>query len=105
MNDFHKQLARNFDKATTTYFKHAYVQSNPATKLIQQLQLVAGNNDLILDLGCGPGTFRHLPVACKSQVINFDLSRQMLEAGMPEIPKVCGNAAMLPFAYNSFNYI
>jgi len=104
MTVFQQRLMQNFDKAAIHYLDHAKIQRDPADKLIRQFKVIY-ESGLILDLGSGPGTFKHSGYGFQPNVINFDLSRNMLRTGHPDLVKICGDAASLPFKDNSFTTI
>lgn len=104
-------ISNNFNKAAPTYLKNALIQIPPALKTIAALNqytnngLNLDNDQIILDLGSGPGTLKHNKTSKKTiyPTLSLDLSLEIL--------KYCNNCSVnadanyLPFANNSFPFI
>lgn len=91
---------------------------NPVRKLIvSPVRLIrwmnVGSDDLVLELGCGPGYFSPALVRAVSTgtVVLFDLQREMLRmardrvVGLGPCQLVQGDALALPFAADSFDRV
>ena len=69
----------------------------------------AGDNDSVLDVGCGTGTILYR-LASKSKIDGFgvDVSSQMLDEARKKCPEMTfqlGDSASLPFADGSFDVV
>lgn len=84
---------------------HPVVMAYAAPKIDHVLQTITlAQNARILDVGCGSGVFTyHLGQICDS-VIGLDFSVHLL-AQNRYAPRVCGDAANLPFADASFDLV
>jgi malonyl-CoA O-methyltransferase len=105
-NITNQQIQHNFNKVATKYLSNTNIQRVTALaieKTIYQLDFPLNANDLILDLGSGPGTLLHTNMQNSS--ILYDISLSMLKESIQQNLLVAGDASYLPFADNSFNYI
>lgn len=94
-----KLIQYNFNKAANTYLNNKNIQISAANKIESYLLNNSLQQNLILDFGSGPGTFKNI-----SQTILYDLSISMLKIGKNQ-SKINGNATNLPFANQVFPII
>ncbi|MDQ5920021.1 MAG: malonyl-CoA O-methyltransferase [Pseudomonadota bacterium] len=106
-------IKNNFSKAASTYLKNALIQIPPALKIIDTLNQYTNNglnlndNEIILDLGSGPGTLKHnktIKNKTTHSTLSFDISLEILAHNNNNC-SVNGDANYLPFANNSFPFI
>lgn len=96
-------IQANFNRAAANYLDHAQMQAFSAQKLCYEVEKGHPSpNELILDLGSGPGTFCHYQTLCQLSPLMFDLSYNMLKGADNAIN---GNAENLPFSDNVFDLI
>lgn len=91
-----KLIQSNFNKAAITYLKNKNIQIAGAEKIESYLLNNSLQQELTLDLGSGPGTFKNIP-----KTVLYDLSLNMLKISKNSA-KINGNAANLPFCNESF---
>lgn len=98
-------LQDNFNHCASKYLSNAKIQLNSANVIHKQLVDIISPNDLILDLGSGPGTLNYDDIpAVDNEIILFDLSINMLKNSFKS-NLICGNANYLPFKNNSFDVV
>jgi malonyl-CoA O-methyltransferase len=49
------EIRSAFNKASSRYDEHAFLQKEIATRLDAKLEVISSNTDVILDLGAGTG--------------------------------------------------
>lgn len=70
------RVARQFSKAAASYSQHDYLQRRSGDALLQRLP---PHSDVLVDLGCGPGSMTNaLQVRC-SHYLGLDLAMGMLQ--------------------------
>jgi len=105
-----RHIARSFGRAAATYDAHAELQREVADALLAALPHTAVPATL-LDLGCGTGYCSAALRACypAAQLYALDLALPMLQASaqrnIPGLQLLCGDAARLPFAPDSFDLV
>jgi len=100
------QVRSAFNKASSDYDAHAFLQKEIATRLNQKLDVISGNSEVILDLGAGTGLLsqqlsNRFP---DSQLICLDFANLALKNN-PSNNKICADAYHLPLADNSIDMI
>lgn len=108
-----RQVRRSFARAAGTYDEAGVLQAEVRSRLLERLDWLALEPRRILDLGTGTG-LALAPLAARyplAEVIGLDLAPAMLEVasarpatGTPP-GLVCGDAASLPFADQSFDLV
>lgn len=105
-----RHIARSFGRAAASYDAHAELQREVADALLAALSSAVVPATL-LDLGCGTGycsaaLHARYPAA---QLYALDLALPMLQASaqrkIPGLQLLCGDAARLPFAPESFDLV
>ena len=100
-----QRLKANFNKAASSYLDHAIIQQKPALLIIDKFSKYHSSGR-VLDLGSGPGTFMHGKYLLPENLINVDLSLDMLRQGISrQNSLVCADVANLPFANSSYSTI
>jgi malonyl-CoA O-methyltransferase len=107
------RVRRGFDRVAAHYDVHASIEREIGRRMLERLDYVRIDPQVVLDLGCGPGTAysalrERYP---KALIAGVDLSVKMLHASeqsqrqlrwlMPllrrrQLQKICANAAVLP---------
>ncbi len=105
-------VRRSFDRAASGYNRHAVLQHEVESRLLERIDYFDLNPDRVLDLGCGPGNAcaalrREYP---GSQVIGLDWSPGMLAESRAREPlagnlAVCADMLKLPFAARSIDLV
>jgi len=95
-----------FNKASSQYDAHAFLQKEIATRLDSKLDVIAGNSNVIADLGAGTGLLsqnliKRFP---DSQLICLDFAQASL-SNNPSKNKLCADANHLPLADNSVDIV
>ena len=95
-----------FNKASSQYDAHAFLQKEIATRLDAKLDVIAGNSNVIVDLGAGTGLLsqnliKRFP---DSQLICLDFAQASLNNN-PSKNKLCADAYHLPLADNSVDMV
>ncbi|MCS5591753.1 MAG: malonyl-ACP O-methyltransferase BioC [Gammaproteobacteria bacterium] len=95
-----------FNKASSQYNAHAFLQKEVATRLDSKLDVIAGNSNVIVDLGAGTGLLsqnliKRFP---DSQLICLDFAQASLNNN-PSKNKLCADANHLPLADNSVDIV
>ncbi|MCP4481671.1 MAG: methyltransferase domain-containing protein [bacterium] len=82
-----KYLAQNFGQAAKTYQQYSFIQDLAADILLNYILIKNPKN--ILELGCGPGNFtkKLANKFSEAKVTAIDISKEMLEVAMLEVPK------------------
>lgn len=100
-----QRLKANFNKAASSYLEYAIIQQKPALLIIDKFSKYHSSGR-VLDLGSGPGTFMHGKYQLPDNLINVDLSLDMLRQGISRHDSlVCADVAKLPFASSSYSTI
>lgn len=78
-------LCRKFDVAASAYANAAVVQREVGNRLLERFDVMRIAPEVVLDMGCGPGTHTGALVARfpNAQVIAVDQSPKMLELAAP----------------------
>ncbi len=106
-----KLVEKNFSSASQQYSQSATVQEFASLDLLEKLTKykILQNNQLALDLGCGPnGHLQYSYQDTSGKVINFDISNQMLSLVKKNYEKgifVQGDMDWLPFKSCVFDLI
>jgi malonyl-CoA O-methyltransferase len=104
------KVASSFSKSAQDYAEHAVLQRTVAERLLERLELVSISPRMIVDAGSGPGgAARQLAKRYKgAQVLQFDLSREMLHQSRSQDSRffsrqqyICGDVENLPLVKNS----
>lgn len=98
-------LRRRFGRAAPRYAAVARLQHEAESRLLEQLDGIAGTPAVVLDVGCGPGRASATLARRwgRSRVIGLDLALPMLRQArrargwLRPLPVVCGDARRLPF--------
>ena len=95
-----------FNKASNQYDAHALLQKEIAIRLNAKLDVIAGNSEVIVDLGAGTGLLsqqlsKRFP---DSQLVCLDFAQTSLKNN-PSKNRLCGDAYQLPLADNSVDMI
>jgi len=104
-------VAESFSRAAPRYDSVATLQRDVGTRLLNNLDLLEGEPETILDLGCGTGYFypelaRRFPL---SQYVGLDLAGGMVEYARRRHPDggcwLVGDAESLPLAADSVDLV
>ncbi len=100
------QIRSAFNKASSRYDEHAFLQKEIATRLDAKLDVISGTSKVILDLGAGTGLLskqltKRFP---DSQLICLDFAQASLNNN-PSKNKLCADAYHLPLADNSVDMV
>jgi len=100
------QVRSAFNKASSNYDEHAFLQKEIASRLDAKLEVISGKSDVILDLGAGTGLLskqlsKRFP---SSQLICLDFAQASLKHN-PSNNKLCADAYQLPLADNSVDMV
>jgi malonyl-CoA O-methyltransferase len=100
------QVRSAFNKASSDYDAHAFLQKEIAVRLDAKLNVISGKSEVILDLGAGTGLLsQHLSNRFSdSQLICIDFAHLALKNN-PSNNKICADAYHLPLADNSIDMI
>jgi malonyl-CoA O-methyltransferase len=100
------QVRSAFNKASSQYDEHAFLQKEIAARLDAKLNVISGKSEVILDLGAGTGLLsQHLSKRFPdSQLICLDFAYLALKNN-PSNNKICADAYHLPLADNSVDMI
>ncbi len=95
-----------FNKASSEYNTHAFLQKEIALRLDSKLEVISGNTEVILDLGAGTGLLSQnlLKRFKNSQLICLDFAQESLKNN-PVPHKLCADANHLPLADNSIDIV
>jgi malonyl-CoA O-methyltransferase len=100
-----QRLKANFNKAASSYLDHAIIQQKPALLLIDKFSKYH-TSGRVLDLGSGPGTFSHDKCQLPDNLVNVDLSLNMLkQSTCNHNDLVCADVANLPFANSAYSIV
>lgn len=89
--------ARFFDNYASKHGVARLIEKNEYTRVLDLMSVEKGrNNDLVLSLGCGSGSFEEVLIERGFKVYGLDLSLKLL-ANCP-FPVVMADCATLPFA-------
>lgn len=110
------EIARAFGIASHTYDKHAFVQQEIGSRLLERLSLIKNTPHTIVDIGAGTGflTEQIQKKYPKSKIIGIDLAPQMIEFAKQKQSwqffknkphYLCADAENLPFASASVDLI
>jgi malonyl-CoA O-methyltransferase len=109
-----RRLQHNFGRAAAGYAEVALLQRESESRLLEQLELLETRAPArVLDVGSGPGRASGAMKGRwpRSEVIALDIALPMLGQVSRQsrfwrpIRRVCGDAAMLPFADGSFDLV
>ena len=100
------QVRSAFNKASSQYDEHAFLQKEIASRLDAKLEVISGKSNVILDLGAGTGLLSHqlskrFP---DSQLVCLDFAHQSLAHNLAN-SKICADANHLPLADNSVDMV
>jgi len=100
------QVRSAFNKASSHYDEHAFLQKEIAARLDAKLDVISGKSNVILDLGSGTGLLgkqlsKRFP---DSQLICLDFAQASLNNN-PSKNKLCADAYHLPLADNSVDMV
>ncbi|MBT3194893.1 MAG: malonyl-ACP O-methyltransferase BioC [Candidatus Ruthia sp.] len=100
------QVRSAFNKASSHYDEHAFLQKEIAARLDAKLDVISGKSNVILDLGSGTGLLgkqlsKRFP---DSQLICLDFAQASLNNN-PSKNKLCADAYHLPLADNSVDIV
>lgn len=100
------EIRSAFNKASSRYDEHAFLQKEIATRLDAKLEVISSNTDVILDLGAGTGLLSQslLQRFPSSKIICLDFAQKSLKNN-PSAYKLCADASHLPLADNSVDVI
>lgn len=95
-----------FNKASSQYDAHAFLQKEIAIRLDAKLDVITSNNNVIVDLGAGTGLLsqnliKRFP---DSQLICLDFAQTSL-SNNPSKNKLCADAYHLPLADKSVDMV
>jgi len=95
-----------FNKASSRYDAHAFLQKEIALRLDAKLEVISSNADVVLDLGAGTGLLsQNLLTRFKnSHLICLDFAQESLKNN-PATHKICADANHLPLKDNSVDII
>jgi biotin biosynthesis protein BioC len=100
------QVRSAFNKASSRYDEHAFLQKKSTARLDTKLDVIAGNSKVVVDLGAGTGLLsqnliKRFP---NSQLICLDFAQAALKHN-PSSHKICADAYHLPLADNSVDMV
>ena len=100
------QVRSAFNKASSQYDEHAFLQKEIASRLDAKLEVISGKSNVILDLGSGTGLLskqlsKRFP---ESQLVCLDFAHQSLAHNLAN-SKICADANHLPLADNSVDMV
>ncbi|SFV87301.1 Biotin synthesis protein BioC [hydrothermal vent metagenome] len=100
------QVRSAFNKASSQYNQHAFLQKEIALRLDAKLEVISGNAEVILDLGAGTGLLSQnlLKRFKNSQLICLDFAQESLKNN-PAPHKLCADANHLPLTDNSVDIV
>lgn len=100
------QVRSAFNRASSQYDNHAFLQKEIAIRLDSKLEVISGNADVVLDLGAGTGLLSQnlLKRFDNSQLICLDFAQESLKSN-PAKYKLCADANHLPLANESVNIV
>jgi malonyl-CoA O-methyltransferase len=91
----------NFNKQAKTYLNNLDIQLKTANLIFQHLSNIKNiEYKNCIDLGCGPSTFKHTQKNFGCNIINIDLSKEMLKQISYENKRICADTTMLPLQDN-----
>jgi len=103
---YKKEVAKSFDRAASTYDDFSQFQANVLMRLVSMCPNVLPR--FSLDLGCGTGNAAAFLAPISTQLVNLDLSENMLEKAQQKNADsfpVCGDAEVLPFKSSVFDLV
>lgn len=103
---YKREVAKSFNRAASTYDDFSQFQANVLLRLVSMCPDIAPK--LSLDLGCGTGNAAAFLGAISTQLVNLDLSENMLKKAQQKHHQsygVCGDAEMLPFQTSVFDLV
>jgi len=100
------QVRSAFNKASSQYDEHAFLQKEIASRLDAKLEVISGKSNVILDLGSGTGLLskqlsKRFP---ESQLVCLDFAHQSLAHNLAN-SKICADANHLPLTDNSVDMV
>ncbi|MDG2353925.1 MAG: malonyl-ACP O-methyltransferase BioC [Gammaproteobacteria bacterium] len=100
------QVRSAFNKASSQYDEHAFLQKEIAVRLDAKLDVISGTSKVILDLGAGTGLLstqltKRFP---DSQIVCLDFAQASLKHNLSS-NKICADAYQLPLADNSVDMV
>jgi len=102
-------IRRSFDRAASSYDKHAVLQREVESRLLERLEFQRNEPGIILDLGSGTGSAGRLLAAQfpRASVIALDWSVPMLKQSEMNdlVSPVCADMHALPLASRSVDLI
>ncbi|NOR19090.1 MAG: malonyl-ACP O-methyltransferase BioC [Xanthomonadales bacterium] len=110
-----KAIWRSFDRAASGYDRHAVLQREVESRLLERIEFQRLEPGLILDMGCGTGSASRLLAGHNKQakVIALDWAPAMLKQAVADtgqgsgdlIHPLCADMHTLPFANRSIDLI
>lgn len=103
---YKKEVAKSFDRAASTYDDFSQFQANVLMRLVGMCPAI--KPDYSLDLGCGTGNAAAFLDPISRNLINLDLSENMLKKAQKKSLKsdsVCADAEALPFQGAIFDLV
>ena len=103
---YKQEVAKSFNRAASTYDGFSQFQASVLSRLIRMTPDI--KSELCLDLGCGTGNASQFLTSLSTQLINLDLSENMLRKAREKSQQsfsVCGDAELLPFQQSIFDLI
>jgi len=100
------QVRTAFNKASSNYDDHAFLQKEVATRLDKKLDIISSNSAVILDLGAGTGLLSQQLSKrfTESTIIALDFAQNSLKNNSAN-HKICADASHLPLANNSVDMV
>jgi len=100
------QVRTAFNKASSNYDDHAFLQKEVATRLDKKLDIISSNSAVILDLGAGTGLLSQQLSKrfTESTIIALDFAQNSLKNNSAN-QKICADAGHLPLANNSVDMV
>lgn len=108
-----REVRRSFDRAAREYDRHAVLQHEVESRLLERLEDMERNPQCILDVGCGTGNASHVLQSRYpgARVIGLDWSRAMLhqmnqrQSGASLPVALCADMHKLPLASASVDLV
>lgn len=100
------EIRSAFNKASSGYDEHAFLQKEIATRLDAKLDVIYSGADVVLELGAGTGLLSQslLQRFPDSKLLCLDFAQEALQNN-PSTNKLCADANHLPFANESVDIV